>query len=736
MKPFYFFLIAVFIFNTENIQAQFSGKVIAENQQPLQDIMILNLRTNEHMHSDSYGAFAMKNCRIGDTIQFSFIGFKTEKQILSDQDNFQNRLIIMQETALQLGQVNISEPLQRNLQQIDLHMNPVQNSQELMRKVPGLFIAQHAGGGKAEQMFLRGFDLDHGTDISISVDHLLPVNMVSHAHGQGYSDLHFIIPETVKNIDFEKGSYNASKGNLATAGYVDFNLQEKIQHNALVVETGKFQYNRTAALLKLADQEKSNAYIAGEYVTSVGYFDHPQDFHKFNGLIKYNYKFNPYSGFKLTGSYFNSKWNASGQIPQRAVDAGLIGRFGAIDPNEGGQTSRGNAMFQYYLSKKAYQLFKVSGYYSHYDFELYSNFSFYLKDSVNGDQIRQKEHRNIYGLETNLSNQLGDFEWEVAIGTRVDEVNDLELSHTKDRINTLERKSFGDLIEENIYSYLKLKWIKHNWDIQLQGRTDYFHVNYTDQLKATNNITRHHEFITSPKLNLFYAVNNNLQLYAKAGMGFHSNDSRLIIQNPESRLLTRCSDADFGLQWKVGEGLFHLGLWYIDLENELVYVGDEAIVETTGHTERKGLEAGFRWQLTSWLSLDADGSYTLAKQIDASENNNFIPLASKWCSSGGILIKDLGNLSFGFRYRFLGDRPANEDYSITAKGYQLVDGNANYNYKNITFSLIAENIFNAKWNEAQFATLSRLQNEAKAVDEIHFTPGTPFNFRFKVQFLF
>lgn len=717
--------------------AQFSGRVLDEYQRSIQDVMILNTRTLQHTHTDALGWFTDNYSKPGDTLQFSYLGFKSKQIVLEQTEDKKPLQIILEETSLLLGQVDVSEPLQTNLQQIDSKLNPVQNSQELLRKVPGLFIAQHAGGGKAEQMFLRGFDIDHGTDISISVDHILPVNMVSHAHGQGYADLHFIIPETVKQIDFEKGSYNASKGNFETAGYVDFILQDKIQNHSVIFETGKFQSNRIAGLIKLIDHQKSNSYFAAEYASADGYFEHPQDFSKVNALLKYNYNFDSQSGLKLSGSYFTSTWNASGQIPQRAVESGIISRFGAIDPDEGGKTARSNFMFQYYLSKKAYQIFKVTGYLSHYDFELYSNFTFFLNDPVNGDQILQKENRTLFGLESNLSDRIGNLHWSAAIGARIDKIKDIELSYTKDRNILLDRKSFGNVDEQDFYSYIKLDWIKNKWEIQLQSRADFFHSTYFDKLISVNNKTNHSEFKISPKLNVSYNVSKYIQLYAKSGMGFHSNDSRLSSTNPESDVLTRSINADLGIQYKAGSSaLFHAGVWFIDLENELVYVGDEAVVESSGHTERRGIEAGLRWQPYTWLGLDAEGSYTIAKSVDDPENANHIPLASKWCSTGGIVFQNIKNLSMALRYRYLGDRPANEDNSIIAKGYSLIDGNLNYKYNNLYFSLIAENIFNTAWNEAQFATLSKLQNESEPKEEIHFTPGTPFNFRFKVQVMF
>ncbi|MEP7196707.1 MAG: carboxypeptidase-like regulatory domain-containing protein [Saprospiraceae bacterium] len=724
------FLSVFLIFTTS--QAQFSGKVVDESKNPLQDVMILNLNTFNHTHSDEHGNFMDVFSQVGDSLKFSFLGFKSLTKYIDNKTD-KEVLITLEESPILLNLVNVSEPLSQNLQKIDLKFNPVQNTQELMRKVPGLFLAQHAGGGKAEQIFLRGFDIDHGTDINISVDHFLPVNMVSHAHGQGYADLHFVIPETVKNIDFEKGSYNASKGNFATAGYVDFKLKDQVKNNLLVLETGKFQYNRIASAIKLLDKSKNSSYIAGEYLSSDGYFENPQDFHKFNGLVKYNYKLNNYSGLKLLGTYFESKWNASGQIPTREVLNGNLSRFGALDPNEGGQTSRINALARYYLTTKMHQTLKISAFYTKYDFELYSNFTFFLNDSINGDQIRQKENRNIFGVEMSVENKINKFEYEAAIGTRIDDIHNLELSHTKDRVVLLERKALGNLNENNVFGYLKLAYETYKWELQLQNRLDLFNVNYENLLITNNPISSNTELRMSPKLNINYNINNHFQIYQKSGLGFHTNDTRLLSSNSDANTTTRSINFDLGVQFKpFNNSLIHAGLWYIDLEDELVYVGDEAVVESSGHTKRKGLEIGMRWQGLKYLSLDAEASYTLAKSVDNPEGSNYIPLAAKWCSSGGITLQNIHNFSCSLRYRYLGDRPANEDYSITAKGYNLLDGNINYQYKNINFGFVFENILNREWNEAQFATESRLKNELNPVEEIHFTPGTPFNLRFKI----
>lgn len=732
MKNRLFLLFLFCLTITSKIKTQISGVITDLNQQKLQEVTVVNLRTNSHTHSDMEGRFILKDANTKDSLLFSYLGYQTSIYIIPDHRNIQEIQIKMNESFLLLDQIRISEPLYNNLQKIDLDLMPISNSQEVLRKVPGLNIAQHGGGGKAEQIFLRGFDLDHGTDIAISVDQMIPVNMPSHAHGQGYADLHFIIPETVKSIEFEKGSYDVSYGNFATAGSVNLGLYDKIKSNVLIFEIGKFNSHRLATMFTLLNENNQDAYVSTEFVNSKGYFEHPQDFKRYNALIKYNHRLNNKSVLKLTGTYFNSQWKASGQIPERAVNSGMIDRFGAIDPNEGGTTYRSNVMLEYNYSGRPDQFLKIKGFLSQYDFKLLSNFTFFLYDSIHGDKIIQKENREIYGLESGWTKQSGNLELNLTVGTRIDFIRDNELSHTKDYKEILNRKSFGDVYEKNVYTYQKLNYRFKQLEFQIQQRLDYFHFNYNDKISNTSRSKNELKF--SPKLKVYFTLNPTLMVYFKTGMGFHTNDTRLIFQEANSDLLTSSTHFDVGLQTKFSSGSsFHLGVWTIHMEDELVYVGDEAIVSSVGPSLRKGIEAGWKWKSNKWFSLEAEGSYTLAKLTENPDGINYIPLATKWSSSGSIQFENLGNFSLGLRYRFLGDRPANEDYSIIALGFQLMDGNISYKYKNLKLSFIAENIFNTSWNEAQFATLSKLQYEEKAVEEIHFTPGSPFNFRFKLQ---
>jgi len=712
--------------------AQLKGFVKDQKGSAIQDLTILNRNNQAHTHTDENGFFGVLKAVVGDTLVISRIGFTSVVRVVSATD-FNGLLEIeMIEAPIALQEVAITQSLHQNLQQIDQLVKPVRNSQELLSLVPGLFIAQHAGGGKAEQIFLRGFDIDHGTDLSISVDQVVPVNMVSHAHGQGYSDLHFVIPESIKNIYWEKGPYNASKGNFSNAGMVDFNLKDEIQQNTVVFETGKFQYNRTAALIKLVDQQPHHLYAAAEYMTSDGYFEHPQDFSRFNGLIKFSHP-----NWKITAGHFNSTWSASGQIPERAVQQGLIDRFGAIDPNEGGKTSRTNIYFQYLKKFNSNKTIRWKSYYSHYQFELFSNFTFFLVDSINGDQIKQRENRNIFGTETSLQGYWKDIQWMIAGGDRLDLVKDLELSRTVNRTQTTAALALGSVTENNAYAYLKLEYHFKGLHIDLQNRIDHFHFNYLDLLSSIGNEHTKSAVAVSPKLHLSYDLSSRLQVFTKMGMGFHSNDTRLLVNEKNPTLLPRSKGIDLGFQAKPSNRvLFHFGLWHLSMEDELVYVGDEAIVESAGATKRNGLDIGMRWQIFDWLHLDAESSFVRARSVNDPEGMNYIPLATEWTHTGGLQCKLNKNISASLRYRIITDRPANEDYSIVAKGYELLDGSIAYQWKSLNINLLCENITNVEWNEAQFETTSRLKNEMSEVEELHFTPGSPFNLRLKFQLSF
>ncbi|WP_179352580.1 TonB-dependent receptor [Winogradskyella vidalii] len=716
------------------------GSVENELNQPLDGAYIFNLATETHAHTSENGVFVITDTKIGDSIRVGLLGYKTKILEIKSIENFR---VTLEEKTFQLDEMMISEALNTvsTISRLDLNVTPVNSSQEVLRKVPGLFIGQHAGGGKAEQIFLRGFDIDHGTDIALSVDGM-PVNMVSHAHGQGYSDLHFVIPETVNKIDFGKGGYYAKEGDFNTAGYVNFKTKDYLKESEISFSAGQFNSLRTVGLFNLMENTNNqNAYVAMEYIATDGPFESPQNFNRLNLFGKY-VMFSPENDkLTLTASHFTSRWDASGQIPQREVDNGNISRFGAIDDTEGGETERTNlnVTFDKYIDDQT--TLSSNAFYSHYAFELYSNFTFFLEDPINGDQIYQKEDRQIFGANTAISHRtyLGDTELTLTsgLGLRHDIADDVELSRTLNRSTTLENIQLGDINQTNIDAFVNAEFEFGKLKIAPALRLDYFKFLYNDALQTNYETLSETKTILSPKLNFFYNAQDNLQLYLKSGLGFHSNDTRVVVANGGEDILPRSYGADLGTVWKpFPKVVVNSALWYLFLEQEFVYVGDAGIVEPSGKTRRYGLDLGLRYQMTDWLYLDTDATLTNARSIDDPDGENYIPLAPDFTLTGGLSVDNLNGFSGGVRFRYLDDRAANEDNSIVAEGYMVTDFNINYKLNKVTLGLAIENMFDVDWNETQFATESRLQNEAQSVEEIHFTPGTPFFLKGTVSYRF
>ncbi len=731
-------LALMFIMFSSYSQIQ-KGIVLDSNSIAIENAYIVNSASQSHAHTDEFGQFFIDKTAINDILIISCLGYKkinytvnsNEIRIVLELDNYKLDEVVIQS---KLNAMNV-------ISKIDLQTNPVNSSQEILRKVPGLFIGQHAGGGKAEQIFLRGFDIDHGTDIAISVDGM-PVNMVSHAHGQGYADLHFVIPETIEKIDYGKGTYYADKGDFATAGYVAFQTKEKFDKSAISIEAGQFNTIRTVGIFNLLENKKNqNAYFATEYVLTDGPFDSPQNFKRINLFGKYTSVLNNNSKISIIGSRFTSKWDASGQIPQRLIDNGSISRFGSVDDTEGGKTSRTNFNIAYTKPINETTFVKSNAFYSNYDFELYSNFTFFLEDPINGDQIRQKESRNIYGLNSEVNKKVtinnSKALFQLGFGFRADETTNTELSHTVNRSTTLVSLKLGDIDQTTIFSYLNSEFDFGKLKINPAIRFDYFKFNYQDKLAINYKTLSEDKVKLSPKLNFIYSQNANFQLFLKSGLGFHSNDTRVVVEQSGKSILPTALGVDLGTIFKPFPRLIvNTALWFLDLEQEFVYVGDAGIVEPSGKSRRLGIDFGLRYQLTNYLFFDTDLNYTYGRSIDEPKGQDFIPLAPDFTSTAGLNLTKYKGFSGGFHYRYLKSRPANEDNSIVAKGYMVSDLNLNYDYKNITFGISAENIFNTKWNETQFATESQLQNESESVEEIHFTPGTPFFLKGKVTYRF
>ncbi len=654
--------------------------------------------------------------------------------------------IELQDVVIVSNAGDIYKPISR----ADIALRGVNNSQEILRIIPGIVIAQHQGGGKAEQLFLRGFDADHGTDFRLDADGL-PINMVSHAHGQGFADSHFIIPETVESVDFKKGPYAASKGDFATTGSVDFHTKNTLDHNTINVEGGMFNTWRGLGMFNLLRQKERNNqqswYVASEYRYSDAYFDNPQHFNRFNFFTKYTGRLSAHNHLYLSATTFRSKWDASGQVPERAVKDGLIGFYGAIDPHEGGLTYRTNINAQLVTSFNNGDLLKNQLYYSSTHFDLHTNFTFFLEDTVNGDEIRQKEARDLMGYNGSYSHTVQinktKLSTELGVNVRQDITHNSELSHTVDRYTLLGRIKLGDITEQSVSPYLgaTAAFNKH-FSVNAGIRYDQYYYSYYNKFAGDTTLPgtgvyRSRAGAFSPKLNIYYHLNKTMQFYFTTGKGLHSNDTRAVVVEKSYETLPSAYSADLGTVFKpVNKVVINAALWYIYLQQEFVYSGDGGSVDFSGKTHRMGFDFSGRYQPTRPVYLDVDINYAHGRTVAGAKGANYIPLAPVWTSAGGITFTNKNGFNGSLRYRFIGDRPANELYTLRAKGYFITDAVLSYKKPGYEIGFVLNNMLNSKWKETQFDTNTRLKGEVLPVEEICFTPGTKLAAKVSVAFFF
>ena len=719
---------------------------------------------------------------------FSYIGYETfEKEILIQEDQRVTLDVDLEPGSINLAAVTVeanqpfSAASSKAIRNFDLKVKPVRSAQDVLSLVPGLFIAQHAGGGKAEQIFMRGFDADHGTDVGVYVDGL-PVNMVTHGHGQGYADLHFIIPEIIDGLTVYKGPYFAQYGNFGTAGSVDLRTTDHPDHNLIKLEGGMFNTLKATTVLKIPTSGKhQSAYIAGQYSHSDGPFESPQGFNRGNIFGKFHTHITERSELGIAMGAFTSAWDASGQIPDRAVQNGQIDRFGAIDDLEGGTTGRYNISVDYHFMEGYDHDFMVQAYMSTYDFKLYSNFTFWLDDPVNGDMIEQSDNRSIYGINSRYSfqRQYRNMRFITRTGLlyRGDRI-DLSLWKSPDRNrtdvmtnSTVNEVNMGFWFEEDIVFSPRFK-------LQMGLRGDYLTFNvldYLDRADFPGNGLPHasgyaQSGIISPKLNMVWSPLEYLDIYLNGGTGFHSNDARNVViaarineiiyagnkrglsqEEIEQELADRYMDpsqgdietlpravgTELGMRLNLGNRvLISAAGWYLTLEEELVYVGDAGTTEISGESRRIGADLEIRIQFANWIWGDLDVNFADGRYPGEPEGANYIPLAPRLTTQGGVNFQHPSGFDGALRHRYLADRPANEDNSVVATGHNLLNLILGYRFNGFRIFAQLENILNMEWNEAQFDTESRLYNEPAPVSELHYTPGNPFNVQLGLSYEF
>ncbi|WP_224369188.1 TonB-dependent receptor [Hyalangium versicolor] len=643
----------------------------------------------------------------------------------------------------------------------DFLLRPHPRPVDILQVVPGLYTNQHAGGGKANQYFLRGFDADHGTDVALFVDGV-PVNMVSHAHGQGYADLNWIIPELIEKVEVAKGPYFAQFGDFATAGAINLVTRRNFEKSQVTFGGGSFDTWR-GLFIAAPEVEGWSPIIAGQVYGTNGPFENPERLERFSLFSQVTRAVSDRATVSVTLTSYGSGWNASGQIPLREVEAGRLDRFGTIDPTEGGNSQRHSLYGTFRVRTDGDGEVSVLAYAVQYRLNLFSNFTFFSRDPENGDMIEQHDARTLGGLQASyrFRRQWRGMGFETTLGTqlRTDSIdNSLFYDRERERLSTVvdasvREGSLGLYAQEDITF---TPWLR----AVLGVRGDLFGFDVDDHLEdlstqETKTSGVRQASRVSPKASLVFSAIPSTELYLNAGGGFHSNDARGVVREPDGVTpLTRARGYELGARTRLFDALDLAGsVFLLDLDSELVWVGDEGTTEARGPTRRRGLEAEARWRILPWLFADADLTVSRATYVENAGNANAVALAPTLIIGGGVSARHPSGIYGRVGVIHLGDRPATEDRFLTAEGFTRVDATVGYRATWFEATLGLQNVLNTEWREAQFANVSRLPSETgpescpagtrsagddsfEGCEDLHFTPGAPLNAQASLSFFF
>ena len=632
-----------------------------------------------------------------------------------------------------------------------IEFRPIQRPGEVLETVPGLIATQHSGDGKANQYFSRGFNLDHGTDFATSVDGV-PVNLPTHAHGQGYTDLNFLIPELVDTVHYRKGVYFADVGDFGSAGSADINYVKSLPQGIAELTAGSFGYYRglVADSSKLGD---GNLLYAGELGHNDGPWTHPENFRKANGLVSYN-RDKDGAGYSLSLSAYAAQWNSTDQIAERAIPTLPGGRFGAIDPSDGGSTHRVSLRGEWH-TESDYGHTQVEVYGVYYDLKLASNFTYFLDDPVHGDQFEQHDQRGFGGLKAHHTwkyDILGaESESTVGLQVRGDDIsNGINHVEKRDDLDTIREDDVGQ-ISVSPYVEQRTQWT--DWLRSSLGvRADYYHFDVSDQLPQNSGSKS--STLVSPKGTIAFGPWAKTELYLGAGMGFHSNDGRgststVDPRDPTSPLspvspLVRTYGAEVGLRSVAIPHLQStLSLWWLDIDSELVFSGDAGDTSPNAPSRRIGIEYANYYTPTHWITLDADLSCSQARFREVIVDEDFVgpPVTGKYIPESvqvvlatGVSVHD-PNPNHGFfsslRVRYFGPRPLVEDNAIRSRATLMLNAQLGYRFnRHWSVTVDAFNLLDRHDSDITYYYASRLPGESVGgVNDFHSHPVEPISAR-------
>lgn len=601
----------------------------------------------------------------------------------------------------------------------DLEIATASGGSDLLEAVPGMIATQHSGSGKAKQYFLRGFNLDHGTDFAAFVDGM-PVNMPSHGHGQGYADTNFVIPEFVSMVSYLKGPYYALVGDFASTGSASMTLRDVLESDFAQFSIAEDERYRLVGGM-------SRSALGGEVLLGVeleennGPWVLDENLHKRNTIVRYS-KGNYDERFSLTAMFYDSSWDATDQIPQRAIEDGRLSIYGYVDPTVGGRTTRYSLSGNWRKDEGHVRTFATL-YSMYYDMNLWSNFTYFLDDYENGDQFEQADRRLVHGFtfgKTFYYQELFGKQTNhtLALESRWDAIDRVGLYHTRERERlSTTREDRVDVLSTGLAYEMKVDWtpmLRTHFGLRLDG------VRHESESLIGAGGGKADDWLACPKMNIVYAPNQSMEWFASYGEGFHSNDARVASLGGDVDPLAASEGMEAGIRYQI-EGILNtsVAVWSLDLDSELLYVGDAGETEASRPSERWGVDwtsfvaLGDRW------TADFDLAWSDANFSDASSDGDYIPgvveqklgagLSYRWGESGRI----------GLKYRYFGDRPLIEDGSVWSESSESVNLTVSGGINEWAWTLQLFNVFDSQDPDISYFYESRLEGEVNAVADIH-----------------
>ena len=632
----------------------------------------------------------------------------------------------------------------------EISKRPLLRTGEVLELVPGMVVTQHSGSGKANQYFLRGFNLDHGTDFATFIDGM-PINLRTHGHGQGYTDLNFIIPETVNTLRYKKGAYYAEVGDFSGAGAAHMSTLTQSANSRVSLTLGEYGYARGLILQDIALDDANLIYAIEHQIYDGPWTDIEEDVGKTNVFAKYQ---QPLAGGKFALSFmgYDNDWNSADQIPQRAVEQGLIDEFGSIDPTLGGQSSRYSLNAQWQKDDLS-----VSAYVIDSDFTLYSNFTYFLDNDDTGDQFTQVDKRRIFGGEVtktffsrinhhDMSNQFG-------LQYRFDDIDEVGLFSSR------QRQSLGavrfDQVEQSSYS---LFWEnQYGWTERLRSkfgvRYDFYDFDVDSRVNTNvngidlsgNNGTED-DGLVSVKGSLIYTVNDNIEAYVSAGEGFHSNDARGTIASVDPVSGETIAPVDplvssfgyeVGLKANIDKRLnASIALWTLELDSELLFVGDAGNTEASGASTRDGVEVTIYYRPSDAWIMNLEYAYTDSEFDDEPSSANAIPGAIDRVIQSGVTYQQ-PNWFASAQLRYFGERPLVEDRSAVSDSSTLFNVRVGYEIsEQLRLTVDVLNLLDSDDHDIDYFYESRLASETVPVEDVHYHILQPRALRVGLEYQF